>query len=71
MFSICSNYAMSRIDETAVAEALLTAPGWARVGLTAPNAWMREDAARELARTILSRVDGAAVPASEQEQLPL
>lgn len=62
---------MSRIDEAAVADALLTAPGWARVGLTAPTAWMREDAARELARVILSQVEAAASPQGKQEQLPL
>lgn len=48
---------MSRIVEAAVADALLTAPGWARVGLTTPIAWMREDAARELARIILSQIE--------------
>lgn len=62
---------MSRIDEAAVADALLTAPGWARVGLTAPNAWMREDAARELARVILSQMEKAPFPRTDQEQLPL
>ncbi len=44
---------MDRLTETAVAHAILAAPGWARVGITAPKEWLREDAALELARAIL------------------
>ena len=44
---------MERFDETAVTEAILAAPGWARVGITMPDPNMRERAATELARTIL------------------
>lgn len=49
---------MSRIDperlpEASITEALLSAPGWARVGLAAPTETMREQAARELARAVL------------------
>jgi hypothetical protein len=62
---------MNRIDETTIAEALLTAPGWARVGLTAPTSWMREDAARELARAVLGQAAKSAALQGEQEQLPL
>ena len=62
---------MDRIDETALSEALLTAPGWARVGLTAPTAWMRENAARELARVILTELDQPSPAQETQEQLPL
>jgi len=40
-------------DEAAIAEAILAAPGWARVGITAPAEHLREDAARELARAVL------------------
>jgi len=43
-----------RSDESTIAEAILTAPGWARVGITAPAEWLREQAARELARVILN-----------------
>nr|WP_232824451.1 DUF6771 family protein [Blastomonas sp. UPD001] len=35
-----------------MASAILAAPGWARVGITAPARHIRDDAARELARTI-------------------
>ena len=62
---------MSRIDETSLSEALLTAPGWARVGLTAPTAWMRENAARELVRVILLELDQQTPAQDTQEQLPL
>lgn len=48
---------MTRLNEKHIAEALLTAPGWARVGISDPTPWMREDAAHELARTILNRDD--------------
>ena len=43
-----------RIEPDTIAKALLLAPGWTRVGLTAPTADMREAAARELAVAILS-----------------
>lgn len=46
-----------RINEATIANAILAAPGWARVGISDPTPWMREDAARELARVILSRED--------------
>ena len=43
-----------RLDHDSIAEAILTAPGWARVGITAPNERLRQDAALELARVITS-----------------
>ena len=57
-FRLCSHNPMSRIDleslpEATITEALLSAPGWARVGLAAPTETMREQAARELARAVL------------------
>ena len=61
---------MNRIDEQSVAEALLHAPGWARVGLCAPAEWMREEAARELARAVIDG-KGDAGQCAGQEQLPL
>ena len=63
---------MERIDTSAVAHAILDAPGWARVGITAPSSCLREDAALELARVI---ADAVAAPAGEmvdvQTSLPL
>lgn len=63
---------MERIDTSAVAHAILDAPGWARVGITAPSLCLREDAALELARVI---ADAVTAPAGEtgaaQTSLPL
>jgi hypothetical protein len=52
---------MNQIDEHAIEEALLTAPGWPRVGRTAPAPWMRRNAAIELARAIIDRQPSADV----------
>lgn len=72
MFPRCSFVGMERIDTSAVAHAILDAPGWARVGITAPSSCLREDAALELARVIADAVD---VPADrgagQQAALPL
>ena len=63
---------MERIDMAAVAHAILDAPGWARVGITAPNSCLREDAALELAKVIADVVGAPADPAGEgQTSLPL
>lgn len=40
-------------SEMTIADALLSAPGWAKVGLTAPTGAIREQAALELARVVL------------------
>lgn len=49
---------MTRIDPanlsaTDIAQALLSAPAWARIGITAPGRYIREEAALELARAVL------------------
>lgn len=44
---------MMQPDSFSLASSLLEAPAWARVGLTAPSARMRERAAAELAETII------------------
>lgn len=56
MFHICSHNEMSRIDETLIVDGILSAPGWARLGIAEPKAQLRRDAASELARAILARV---------------
>jgi hypothetical protein len=72
MFYLCSFPVMERLDPTLIAEAILQAPGWARIGITAPSAYMREDAAAELARAILDHPDATAVePARDQIGLAL
>jgi hypothetical protein len=42
---------------TAIVEAILEAPGWVRVGITAPTAGMRERATEELAAMIARRLE--------------
>ncbi|WP_295318857.1 DUF6771 family protein [uncultured Sphingopyxis sp.] len=44
---------MKHKDLSRVAETILAAPGWARVGITAPVNHLRVAAAHELARAIL------------------
>jgi hypothetical protein len=43
---------MERVATHHLAETILSAPAWARVGITAPNERLRQEAALELARTI-------------------
>ena len=49
---------MERVDPAKVAEALLASAGWARLSLTAPSQWLREQAAKELALTIVDHLTG-------------
>ncbi len=65
--------AMNRIDQRTLAHALLTAPGWARVGLTDPKPSLRQDAAEELARHIAESLstDHAEGCSAAQAALPL
>jgi hypothetical protein len=63
---------MEQAELSRVAETILTAPGWARVGITAPANHLRVAAARELARAILEDVGlGPEVPAADQLGLSL
>lgn len=62
---------MSRIDQATIATTILTAPDWARVGITAPTETVRDAAAHELARTIIERIGGDQREASSPNQLPL
>jgi hypothetical protein len=68
LFLSCSHAAM-RIDpprdELHIAQALLSAPGWARVGITSRKAYQREDAALELARAILASASPGADSADD------
>lgn len=54
----------------ALASMLLTAPGWARVGLTASKPDLREQAALELATTIVAGLEQPPMIVPE-EQMPL
>lgn len=53
-----------------IATAILSAPGWARVGLTMPDERMRERAADTIAATILDRLTGSSQP-EDRNQLSL
>jgi hypothetical protein len=53
---------MDNIDTARVAETILSAPGWARVGITAPTSHIRVEAAFELARAIIESACAGAEP---------
>jgi hypothetical protein len=63
---------MTTPDSSSLAQCLLCAPAWARVGLTAPSERLREAAATELAQTIIGALEGAqTVQDARQMPLPL
>lgn len=63
---------MERIDPQEISAIILSAPAWARVGITMPDEEMREKAAAELALTIVERLsDFPAIPDHNQLILPL
>lgn len=57
---------MERIAAEQIADALLTSAGWARVGLTAPDERLRQQAAKELAVTVLDLIDPQPEPDPRQ-----
>lgn len=61
---------MERIDPDQIADALLAAPGWARLGLTEPQEHLRRQSARELALAIVEELCGPA-PSADPSQLAL
>jgi hypothetical protein len=61
---------MERIDTQHLSTIILTAPAWARLGITMPDEALRVRAARELALTISERLQGS-VTVSDGDQLPL
>lgn len=58
---------MDRIDTARIAETILSAPGWARVGITAPTSHIRVEAAFELARAIIEGAKAGDEPASPDQ----
>lgn len=48
-------------DPTDISEAILHAPGWARVGITAPSPRLRAQAAIELAKAVAAQLNGTAM----------
>ncbi len=71
MFSLCSISRMIEMDPDRVADALLAAPGWARIGITAPKESVRQAAAHELALTITRLFADDSTPDTDQLQLTL
>ncbi|GAA0456845.1 MULTISPECIES: DUF6771 family protein [Sphingomonas] len=59
------------IEQDTIAEALATAPGWAKIGLTMPQERLREDARREMARHVYSTLYKPASVDTAQLPLPL
>lgn len=62
---------MIRLDTAAIADTILAAPGWARVGITAPAPHLRSAAAEELARAIAAHITEtgtAPTPANDPDQ---
>jgi hypothetical protein len=63
---------MVRIDQRRISEAILSAPGWARVGITMPDERMRLRAADGLAASILEQLQDAGEPdGTDQLTLPI
>ena len=73
MFFLCSDMGMNRLDKNAIADALLAAPGWAKLGLTEPREHLRIDAAMELASAIVDQLSPpvSRAIAGEQQALAL
>lgn len=62
---------MTKMDPDRVADALLAAPGWARIGITAPKESVRQAAAQELALAITRLFADNSTPDPDQLQLTL
>jgi hypothetical protein len=62
---------MIRFDQATLADVLLNAPGWARVGIAAPAEGLRIDAANELARFIVKSVGECKGDEADPNQLAL
>jgi hypothetical protein len=59
-------------DSLWLAQSLLHAPAWARVALTAPNERLREQAAVELAQSVIAAIEHPpTIPDIRQMTLPL
>lgn len=56
--------------EQRIAQALLTAPGWARVALTTRDEHLRDRAAQELAICVADQIERPFV-AFDRDQMPL
>jgi len=57
MFLFCSYELMERIDPDHLSEIILSAPAWARIGITVRDTRLRERAADALAEEIIERIE--------------
>ncbi len=57
---------MPDFDEHHIAERILSAPGWARLGIAEPKPELRAAAASELARAILAQASSHPSPSGHQ-----
>jgi len=64
-------FPMERLSRSYLADIILAAPGWARVGLTVPNERTRLKAADALAGAILERLADPSGPDARQLVLPM
>jgi len=62
---------MDRITAPAIASMILTAPAWARIGLTVRDERLRERAADCLAAVIVARIEEEPEANRDQLALPL
>jgi vancomycin permeability regulator SanA len=66
------NERMIRVaSSSALTAAILSAPAWAKIGLTMRDERMRERAAQELAETLLDRLADDPAPEPHPDQLAL
>lgn len=59
------------ITPETIAEAISTAPAWAKVALTVPQERLRENARREMAEHVYGALYGSVEPDAAQLPLPL
>lgn len=69
--ALCSHARMERLDPATLDSAILTAPGWVRVGITATVQRIREQAAHELARSLCEAMYPSGQVDRDQLRLPL
>lgn len=61
---------MIRLDKNCIAETILAAPGWARLGITESKAELRTEAAKALAEAIWEKLGGGRDAADARPMAP-
>ena len=68
----CSIFVLAMTyDPDLIAEAILSASGFARVGITMPDPDMRARAARDMAQTIAAWLEESPIPPCDRRQIAL